>query len=450
MRLSRVLSTACRFMVGPHETARRAKARALPESGDPSTLSEPFGVGKVRQRHLNLEVAVDFPRRQLIGAVTVTAIRGAGCSDACELVLDSSGFNVANTYVEGKAVPFRFGELKPALGTPLHVSVPGGPEDSEVKVRIEYATAAGEGCSALQWLPPAQTSGKKHPYLFSQCEAIHARSMVPCQDTCAAKVTYEATIAAPLELTVLMSAVRQGDATPLPSPPAGVSPENAPGCDSGKWAVTRFEQKIAVPSYLVAIVCGKLGSRRIGPRSHVWSEEELLDACEHEFKEHTEKFLAAGEELCGPYVWGVYDLLVLPPSFPYGGMENPCLTFVTPSLIAGDRSQVSVVAHEIAHSWSGNLVTNRSWEHFWLNEGLTVFTEIKLVEKVLGAEQSALSAQIRLNGLGGAIKQFGETHGFTSLVPDLSHGINPDDCFSVVPYAKGWACFDELQTKAGG
>jgi len=274
--------------------------------------------------------------------------------------------------------------------------------------------------------------------------------MIPCQDTCAAKVTYEATIAAPQELTVLMSAVRQGDATPLPSAPAGVSAESVPGCGSGKWAVTRFEQKIPVPSYLIAVVCGKLASRRIGPRSHVWSEEELLDVSEHEFKEHTEKFLSAGEELNGPYMWGVYDLLVLPPSFPYGGMENPCLTFVTPSLIAGDRSQVSVVAHEIAHSWSGNLVTNRTPEHFWLNEGLTVFTEIKIVEKVLGSDSATILTSDNMAACRQSVDRFGKDHNYTRLVPDLSGHQDPDDSFSVIPYAKGMSMFTELQRLAGG
>jgi leukotriene-A4 hydrolase len=191
--------------------------------------------------------------------------------------------------------------------------------------------------------------------------------MFPCQDTPSVKVTYTAELTVPRELTALMSAVPTGS-------------HEVPNDNSKK--VFTFEQKVPVPSYLVAIAVGALESRQIGPRSYVWSEKEVIDQAADEFAQ-TEEMLQTAESLCGPYVWGRYDLLVLPPSFPYGGMENPCLTFVTPTLLAGDRSLANVIAHEICHSWTGNLVTNHNWEHFWLNEGFTVFIERKIASRLV-------------------------------------------------------------------
>jgi len=228
-------------------------------------------------------------------------------------------------------------------------------------------------------------------------------------------------------------------------PPDWETPE---GCGK-EWMRHTFEQKVPIPAYLIAIVCGAIESRKVGPRTHVWSEKEMVDECAWEF-EDTEKFVAAGEKLCGPYRWGVYDLLVLPPSFPYGGMENPCLTFVTPTLLAKDRSQVHVVAHEVSHSWSGNLVTNETWEHFWLNEGLTVFTELKILRDVYGPEEAALQLAGRLKSLAESVNQFGADHNFTRLVPDLSGGLDPDDAFSTVPYIKGMSLFSLLESLVGG
>lgn len=215
---------------------------------------------------------------------------------------------------------------------------------TKTKVTIEYATT--QDCTACQWLEPSQTVGKKHPYLFTQCQAIHARSLLPCQDSPSIKLTYSANITAPLR--AVMSAV-----------PAGEYKHAA-----GDKTTFKFEQKQRIPSYLIALAVGNLEEREIGPRSSVWTEPEVMEAAAWEFVD-TENFIRTGEALLTPYDWGRYDLLVLPASFPYGGMENPCLTFVTPSLLAGDRSLVDVVAHEIAHSWMGNLVTTENWEHFW-------------------------------------------------------------------------------------
>jgi leukotriene-A4 hydrolase len=239
---------------------------------------------------------------------------------------------------------FSLGERHPKYGSALVIDLPVPlTKGQQIKIAIEYATT--QDCTACQWLDPSQTVGKKHPYLFTQCQAIHARSLLPCQDSPSIKLTYSADITAPLR--ALMSAVPKGEEK------------------HGNGTTTfKFEQQQRIPSYLIALAVGNLEGRDIGPRSTVWTEPEVMEAAAWEFVD-TENFIRAGEELLTPYEWGRYDLLVLPASFPYGGMENPCLTFVTPSLLAGDRSLVDVVAHEIAHSWMGNLVTTENWEHFW-------------------------------------------------------------------------------------
>jgi len=188
----------------------------------------------------------------------------------------------------------------------------------------------------------------------------------------------------------------------------------------------------------------------------------MVKAAADEFSE-TEQFIVAAESVVGPYIWGKYDILCLPPSFPYGGMENPSLTFVTPSLLAGDKSLAGVVAHEIAHSWTGNLVGCRTWEHFWLNEGHTVFLERKIGAVMNGggaatnwAEPGRLYFDFRAmggwNALTESVRNFEEAGnlGFTCLSPDLSGGIDPDDAFSSVPYEKGFNTLYYLEKLVGG
>lgn len=296
-----------------------------------------------------------------------------------------------------------------------------------ISLKIDYDTAAA--ASALAWLSPEQTSGKKHPYVFSQCQAIHARSIMPCQDTPAVKFTYTASIKHPGELIALMSAIR-----------------NESQSSNG---LSRFEQTVPIPSYLLAIAVGPLVSRQIGPISKVWSEQEQIEAAASEFSD-TDTFVNKAVEICGPYVWKEYNLLVLPPSFPYGGMENPTLTFVTPTLIAGDKSLVDVVAHEIAHSWTGNLVTNKNFEHFWLNEGFTVFVEGKIVGRMRGKAYRDFHALHGLTDLADTIKnQLADEPQLTKLVVDLSD-LGPDDAFSSVPYMKGSTFLRYIEDLLGG
>ncbi|PIK43951.1 putative leukotriene A-4 hydrolase [Apostichopus japonicus] len=338
-----------------------------------------------------------------------------------QLVLDTSDLQidaVENTSNSEK-LKFQLKEPHKCLGTPLEIILPSEVQkkDSKVSIKITYKTSPT--ASAVQWLKPVQTAGKKHPYLFSQCQAIHARSLMPCQDSPSVKSTYDAKVTVPRDLIALMSAER-----------CGVEPSADP---SEKTFL--FKQKVPIPSYLLAVVVGKLESRKIGPRSLVWSEKEYVEDAEYEFSE-TENMLKAAEEILGPYEWGQYDLLILPPSFPYGGMENPCLTFITPTCLAGNRSLANVVAHEIAHSWTGNLVTNCSWEHFWLNEGFTVFAE----RKIIGRLQSKKHRDFHFIGgwkeLHNEVQGYGAKHNYTKLIPNLED-VDPDDAYSRVPYEKG-------------
>jgi len=310
-------------------------------------------------------------------------------------------------------------------GTPLTISLPAKTEPSKSNVTLSIDVATTKDCTALQWLTPAQTSNKKHPYIFSQCQAIHARSLFPCQDTPDVKSTFTFNIRSPLPVL----------ASGLPTGPKDFQP----GEDgkSGTLLYT-FHQSIPMPSYLFALASGDIASASIGPRSTVWTGPEELTASQWEFEKDTEAYIQAAEKIVYPYAWTTYNVLVLPPSFPYGGMENPVYTFATPTVVSGDRQNVDVIAHELSHSWSGNLVSNASWEHFWLNEGWTEYLERRIIAAVHGSDQYRdFSAIIGWKALEDSIAQFGEDHNFTKLIPDLK-GKDPDDAFSSVPYEKGF------------
>jgi len=310
--------------------------------------------------HLALDLDVDFDTEELRGFAMLTMRRLD--PTATEVVLDTRDLTIASAavLVDGASAPaeYRFGDAHELLGTPLHIELPADTGDA-FDLMIEYRTSPQS--TALQWLPPELTAGGKHPMVFSQSQAVHARSWVPLQDTPAIRITYEATIRTPGSLLAVMSAIND----PL-------TPR------TGEY---RFEMPQPIPSYLLAIAVGNLYFAPLGEETGVYTEPELLDASVYEFAD-TQAMLEQAEEMYGPYEWGRYDLLVLPPSFPYGGMENPRLSFITPSLLAGDRSLVSVIAHELAHSWSGNLVTNATWRDGWLNEGMTSYFESRLMEVI--------------------------------------------------------------------
>ena len=320
-------------------------------------------------RHLELDLTVDFAARQLVGSVRLSMERLDPA--ARELVLDSHTLHIESVSValpDGLArdAEFLIGASVKKLGGARASSLPAvcGTHGAE-SVTSHYLTDQGD--TALQWLPPELTAGGKHPFLFSQSQDIHARSWIPLQDTPSVRATYGATIRTPPELLALMSA----DNDPL-------------AVRSGEY---RFEMPQPIPSYLLAIAVGDIFFAPLGPQTGVYAEPEVLAAAAHEFAD-TQNMLDAAAEMYGDYQWGRYDLLILPPSFPYGGMENPRLSFITPTVIAGDRSLVSLIAHELAHSWSGNLVSNRTWRDIWLNEGVTSYLDKRLMEELFGKERA--------------------------------------------------------------
>ncbi|XP_032077104.1 leukotriene A-4 hydrolase [Thamnophis elegans] len=383
-----------------------------------------------RTHHLYLRCRVDFESRSLRGtaALTVRSER----DNLSSLVLDTKDLTIQKVVVNNQVAQFVLGQQHSFKGAPLEITLPFPlRKGQDVVVEVSFETSPRS--SALQWFTPEQTSGKRHPFLFSQCQATHCRALLPCQDTPSVKLTYYAEISVPSELVALMSAKRDGDL---------LDPEDQ------TRKIFRFIQNVPIPSYLVALVVGALESREIGPRTLVWAEKELVDKSAYEFGE-AEAMLKIAEDLAGPYVWGQYDLLVLPPSFPYGGMENPCLTFVTPTLLAGDRSLSNVIAHEISHSWTGNLVTNKTWEHFWLNEGHTVYLERRIGGRLFGEQFRHFQALGGWRELQNTINNLGSTNEVTNLIPNLKE-LNPDVAYSSVPYEKGFALLLHLEQLLGG
>jgi len=376
-------------------------------------------------RSFDWSARVDFDARVLTCAVTLTFTEPARGGP---LDLDTRGLTI--DLVEdttGKALAHTLHAPDPILGQRLEITVPPG----AAAVRVAYRTSPE--ASALQWLAPEQTLGKQRPYLFSQCQAIHARSVLPCQDTPWVRQTYTATLNVPAELRGVMAAASRG--------------REEQGSGPGARALERFEMPQPIPPYLFALAVGDVVSRDLSERCRVWAEPAQIDAAAWEFSV-VEEQLRAAEQLFGPYDWERCDLLVMPPSFPYGGMENPRLTFLTPSLLAGDRSLVSVLAHELAHSWTGNLVTNTNAEHFWLNEGFTVFAERRIVEALEGEELGALHAALGYERLKQAFAQHAAHPELTRLRTHLE-GIDPDEAFSAVPYEKGYLFLKSLEAAAG-
>lgn len=322
-------------------------------------------------------------------------------------------------------------------GSPLSIDVPAAHElevGKMLPVTIDVETTAD--CTALQWLAPSQTSNKKHPYVFSQCQAIHARSLFPCQDTPDVKSTTSFRIRSPLP--VLASGL-----------PHGIDSYKPGAAGQPGTLLYSFEQRVPIPSYLFAIASGDIASAQVGPRSQVFTGPEELTACQWEFEKDTERYIEIAEKLVYPYAWNSYNILVLPPSFPYGGMENPQYTFATPTIVSGDRQNTDVIAHELSHSWSGNLVSCASWQDFWLNESWTTYLERRIQAAIHGDERYRdFSAIIGWKALSDSIKNYGEDHEFTKLIPNLI-GKDPDDAFSSVPYEKGFALLYQLEKDIG-
>ena len=386
---------------------------------DPHSYAN-FDQVRVTAAHLYLDVS--FERRELTGFVELSLDRRDPA--ARELLLDTRDLKIDGVLAIGaeqgyRKAAFKLGAHDPIFGRPLRIDLP---EDA-TRVRISYHTTPE--ASGLQWLEPALTAGKKQPFLFSQSQAIHARSWVPIQDTPAVRFTYTAHITTPKGLLARMS--------------ANNNPRDAADGDY------RFIMDQPIPSYLLAIAVGELKFAPLGKRAGVYAEPVTLDAAASEFVD-TERMIEITEKLYGPYRWGRYDLLVLPPSFPFGGMENPRLTFVTPTIIAGDRSLVALIAHELAHSWSGNLVTNAGWNHFWLNEGFTVYVENRIVEEAFGVDRADMERELSEHELEAEMQEL--TPADQHLRLDLS-GRDPDDGLTAVAYTKGMTLLRFLEQRFG-
>ena len=371
-----------------------------------------------RIKHLELDLQTMFVERRLSGVVDLTVTRVA--ADASRLTLDTRYLVIRKVWWLRRAsdlVPlgFKVGARDAMLGSPLEIEVPREAGSPDFVVRISYQTRPE--ASGLQWVEAAQTADRTHPFMFTQSQAIHARSWVPLQDSPQVRMTYAATIRVPVGMRAVMGAETVGN-------------------ESGALAadgVYRFAMPQAIPSYLLALGVGKLEFRATGPRTGVYAERSLVEAAAKEFSE-TEQMMQASEKLFGAYRWGRYDLLILPPSFPFGGMENPRLSFITPTVIAGDRSLTALIAHELAHSWSGNLVTNATWRDLWLNEGFTVYLQGRIMRAVYGDDREAMEEALDLSVLRNELATFPPSDQILAI--DL-RGRDPDDAFSQIPYIKG-------------
>ncbi|MFM7014829.1 MAG: M1 family metallopeptidase [Bacteroidota bacterium] len=357
-------------------------------------------------KHLNLDLSVDFEKKQLAGYAELSIETNGKAS---ELHLDARDLTIDSVWTDGEAAQFQLGAAQPYIGSDLSISI----KPTTKKVKIKYNTSPS--AAALQWLSPEQTAGGDYPFLFTQSQAVLARTWIPLQDSPGIRFTYSATIHCPTNLMAVMSA--ENDTTLH---------------NNGTYS---FKMPQAVPSYLMALAVGNLKFHSYDQRSGVYAEPVTIDKAAYEF-EDMPKMIAAAEELYGPYAWGRYDVLVLPPSFPFGGMENPRLTFATPTILAGDRSLVALVAHELAHSWSGNLVTNATWDDFWLNEGFTVYFETRIMEKLYGKDYADMLTVLSKGELENTIKELGPTNKDSHLYLDLK-GRDPDDGMSDIAYEKG-------------
>ena len=416
------IASGCDHSPAPQQAAAAPAPRpAVAEQVvDEHSYAEP---DKVRTTDLALDLAIDFGKKQIAGTATYTLewLDKA----ATQLVLDTRDLEIQKAEGLGadgqwRALQFALAGKDKVLGSKLTIDAP----DRPAQVRVTYATSPA--ASGLQWLEPSMTEGKQQPFMFSQSQQIHARSWVPLQDTPRIRFTYSAHVSAPADTMVLMSAdndpaaARDGDYT--------------------------FEMPQKIPSYLLAIAAGDLVFKKVGDRSGVWAEPAMVDKATAEFAD-TEKMIDTAEALYGPYRWGRYDLLVLPPSFPYGGMENPRLTFATPTVIVGDKSLVSLIAHELAHSWSGNLVTFATDKDAWLNEGTTTYVQGRITEALYGQDMADMEHVIDRDELKQEYRTLKPELQRLSLKPGTLS--DPDDQSSATVYTKGAWFLQFLEKRFG-
>ncbi|WP_207533559.1 M1 family metallopeptidase [Desertivirga arenae] len=388
----------------------------LSDRSDPHSYSIPTDAVV---KHLDLELAVDFSSRILTGKAT-WEIQNLTATDS--IIFDTRQMQIEKVILDAKKdAKFSLGKKDTFLGQALNVKIEPGTK----QVTIWYKTT--KESAALQWLNPEQTAGKKQPFLFTQSQAILARTWVPCQDSPAIRFNYTAKVTVPREMIALMSA------------------ENPQKKNSS--GVYQFRQPNPIPSYLLALAVGDIEFKSIDSRTGVYAEPVTLKRAAWEFSDMG-KMVSAAESLYGPYLWNRFDVLVLPPSFPFGGMENPMLTFATPTIIAGDRSLVSVISHELAHSWSGNLTTNATWNDFWLNEGFTTYFERRIVETVYGREEAMMQEAIGFKALQASIEELGPKSEDTKLKGNFA-GRDPDEGVTDIPYEKGYAFLKVMELALG-
>jgi aminopeptidase N len=409
-----------------HTPLRLLLCALLAQTGTAAMAQDPLSYARydqVRTTDLHLDLKADFNRKTLSGYAELTL--NWLDKSARSLVLDTRQLSIAKVQVlqpngRWSAASYMMDKPDAEKGQALRIALANQPG----KVRVYYRTAPT--ASALQWMTPQQTMSGKRPFMFSQSETIDARSWAPVQDTPAVRFTYSARVEAPSGLRVVMSAENDQQ-----------------GTGQGGW---KFKMPQPIPSYLLAIAIGEIAVRNLGPRTAVYAEPARIDAAAYELAD-TEKMIDAAESLYGPYRWGRYDMIVLPPSFPIGGMENPRMTFLTPTMIAGDRSLVDLIAHELAHSWSGNLVTNASWKHWWLNEGFTTYVTTRIVESLYGAEVAQMGLQLEQEELFASLKDIPPAkQALITRDPDTGSATYTDEGLA---YPKGAWLLHTLEQRAG-
>lgn len=371
-------------------------------------------------KHLDLDIKVDFETQTISGKASWKI---DNVSKGKEIIFDQNTLNITKVTLGDNEKPakFKLGTEVEFHGKPLVVNI----EPNTTKVNIYYNTT--KDAVALQWLTPEQTADKTKPFLFSQGQSIWTRTWIPCQDSPSIRFTYNAKVTVPNDLIALMSAE---------------NPQK-----KNETGVYTFKQTKRIPSYLMALAVGDVAFKAIDGRTGVYAEPSVLEKAAWEFGE-LGKMVHAAEKLYGPYRWGRYDVLVLPPSFPYGGMENPNLTFLTPGVIAGDRSLTSLLAHELGHSWSGNLVTNATWDDIWLNEGFTTYVEHRIGEEIFGINEAKMQDVLSRKLLTDNIAEMGEKNPDSRLKVD-TQGRNADDALSDIPYEKGYAFLQTIEQAVG-
>lgn len=391
----------------------------------PLTNHTHANIDEVRTSHLHLDLDVDFEKKKIYG-VARHGIEQLSPTD--EMIFDIDGVKIikitsGNKIDEEVEIKYNIGPEKEELGAPLSVAIDAKTE----QVNIYYETT--EASNALDWLDTTLTMSKKHPFLYTQGQAVLTRTWIPIQDTPSNRITYSATLKVPNDLLALMSATNP--------------------TEKNETGIYHFEMNQPIPSYLIALAVGDLAYRKLGENSGVYAEQGMVDAAAAEFVD-LPKMITTAQNMYGEYLWDIYDVIVLPYSFPFGGMENPRLTFATPTLIAGDRSLVSVIAHELAHSWSGNLVTNATWNDLWLNEGFTVYFENRIMEEIYGQEISDMLLLIEYQELEETIEQMiAEGQGKdTHLKLDLDCR-NPDEGLTDIAYVKGALFLKTLEETVG-